>query len=700
MAAGSASTLVTSSMQVTGEITQSYILDAIVNSPIGNLAILVYMIAAVGFFISVAVFQNYAMGIWLILGPTLWDITSNTRNDEVNVNWMYAGMVVQNQEYLYNFSNPTIADQNNLNAGPSTVYVMWDGIVSSVVQNLTGLIANITNDPATRLFAKATIQEGLLSAVIKDPDIKEAVKMAMGAHCTPMMYGGSASGAQRWGPLEVMELEDALANRRVGNLPEEVVRKLCRLKVVHNAWDAGSSESFGDLYNSSPAKSCETAPWSGLSVSGHTLANCLDFSQAVWEALEVEAEKHMRETYAVAGGDSEGTAVTGRSLLPQWSQEMLSQDRRSLRRLVATYAARNEMDSLNYLTQSEALSEGQGEQDKDRTAAAIIGWLEKESAQSQAIMFFEAVPYIQGALLYFLSVVYPFICIIMLIPGYHTAMLTWMGAWAWVKSWDIMFYVISFLSGIMSETMIHMGMLHTNMKMNEVVGVMGSIGDLPSNVVEKLQDVNFLHLAVYSMLDGMDPKFSAGIINYILAITTISVPAITGIFFLWGRASTLSFLSDSVERKSSEASARTRAQVEDQIQRNIDLGRQREIRKGAATAAAVGAGLGFSLAGPVGAAVGAYGANLLGESLTGVSKGLRDGKDAALWSGRSMALPAGDILDPIQVGKEAFYFSNIMPYLNNMTGASNRNPHREWIDSDARLKLKSDMFAVGMKFGD
>jgi hypothetical protein len=686
-------------MQVTGEITQSYILDAIVNSPVGNLAILVYMIAAVGFFISVAVFQNYKMGIWLILGPTLWDITSNTRNDEVNVNWKYAGMVVQNQEYLYNFSNPTLSDQNNLNAGPSTVYVMWDGIVSSVVQNLTGLIANITNDPATRLFAKATIQEGLLSAVIKDPDVKEAIKMAMGPHCTPMMYGGN-SGAQRWGPLEVIELEEALLNRRVGTIPEQVVRKLCRLKVVHNAWDAGSSESFNDLYNSSPAKSCETAPWSGLSVSGNTLGNCLDFSQAVWEALEVEAERHMRETYAVAGGDSEGVASTGRSLLPQWSQDMLSQDPRSLRRLVATYAARNEMDSLNYLTRSEALSEGQGEQDKDRTAAAIIGWLEKESAQSQAIMFFEAVPYIQGALLYFLSVVYPFICIIMLIPGYHTAMLTWMGAWAWIKSWDIMFYVISFLAGIMSETMIHMGMLHSSLKMNEVVGVMGSIGDLPMNVVEKLQDVNFLHLAVYSMLDGMDPKFSAGIINYILAITTISVPAITGIFFLWGRASTLSFLSDAVERKSQEASARTRAQVEDQIQRNIELERQMEVREGAAAAAAVGAGIGFAVGGPVGAAVGAYGGNLLGDSLTGISKGLRDGQDAALWTGRPMALPAGDILDPVTVGEKAFYFSAIMPHVNSVAGRSNKNPEKDWIDGEKRLKLRTDMYSVGMKFGD
>ncbi len=665
MATGSASTLVTATMQMTGEVTQSFILDQIVQSPLGNLAILVYVISAAGFIISVALFQNYRMGLWLVLGPALWNITSNTRNEEVNVNWKYAGQVIKDQEYLYNFTNSSISE-NTMTSGPATVYVMWDAIVSGTVQNLTGMMAQITNDPATRLFARSTIQEGLLSSFVKDPDVKEAIKIAIGPQCTTMIKGGMNGTPGTWGPIETMELENALVNRTLIDVPEGVARKLCRLKVVHDGWSTSSMETFAELYNSYEASACETTPWSMLTISGNPLANCYDFSQAVWQALEVEAEKNIRETFAIAGGDASGNSEIGESLLPEWSIEMLAQDPSSLRKLVATYSVRNEMDSLLYLTKPEVLSGAEG-QDKDSTAAAIIGFFEKESAQSQAIFFFEAVPYIQGALLYFLSIAYPFVCIMMIIPGFHSAMLTWMGAWAWVKSWDVMFYVVSQLSAIMSENLLHKGMLHNNMKLNEVIGQDGSVTSFSSAMVERLQSVNTVHAAVYSLLDGLDPQFSAGIINYILAITTISIPALTGMFFLWGRAGTLSFLTDAAKSKAAEASERTRAQAQDTVLRNIELEKQLQVRTGQITSAAYGAGIGFMVGGLPGAFMGGMAANVVGNSLSSISVGAKSGGNAAMWGNRPMVIGSGDLLDPIDVTNTAFQSSFLMTNFQNLT---------------------------------
>src|SRR3990167_1213789 len=103
MATGSVSTLVGSTMQLSGEYTQAHILDTIINFPLGNLAIFIYILGAIGFFISVAIFQNYKVGLWLVFGPALWNILSTTRTDKVNVNWVYAGTQVQNQNWLTQF---------------------------------------------------------------------------------------------------------------------------------------------------------------------------------------------------------------------------------------------------------------------------------------------------------------------------------------------------------------------------------------------------------------------------------------------------------------------------------------------------------------------------------------------------------------------------------------------------------------------
>lgn len=52
------------------------------------------------------------------------------------------------------------------------------------------------------------------------------------------------------------------------------------------------------------------------------------------------------------------------------------------------------------------------------------------------------IPYLQGVLLYLLAVAYPFACIVILVPGMHKSILTWMSFWAWVKLWDLGFAIV------------------------------------------------------------------------------------------------------------------------------------------------------------------------------------------------------------------------------------------------------------------
>ncbi len=52
------------------------------------------------------------------------------------------------------------------------------------------------------------------------------------------------------------------------------------------------------------------------------------------------------------------------------------------------------------------------------------------------------VPYVQGVLLYILAIGYPFACVLIVVPGWHKTIFTWMSFWAWAKLWDLGFAVV------------------------------------------------------------------------------------------------------------------------------------------------------------------------------------------------------------------------------------------------------------------
>ena len=55
----------------------------------------------------------------------------------------------------------------------------------------------------------------------------------------------------------------------------------------------------------------------------------------------------------------------------------------------------------------------------------------------EAYMLLTFLPYLQGMFLYMLAVSYPFFTVFLLIPGKANVLFTWMGLWAWIKSWDV-----------------------------------------------------------------------------------------------------------------------------------------------------------------------------------------------------------------------------------------------------------------------
>ncbi|NDC39067.1 MAG: hypothetical protein EBZ48_13640 [Proteobacteria bacterium] len=113
--------------------------------------------------------------------------------------------------------------------------------------------------------------------------------------------------------------------------------------------------------------------------------------------------------------------------------------------LIFVHMVRNEMSSsiapailTNSGNNQARLSSAVG-----RDAAELH--LRAVASKGKAAEFYQwavMMPHLQGILLYYLSVAYPFACVILILPGMHKALFQWMAFWAWAKLWDLGFAIV------------------------------------------------------------------------------------------------------------------------------------------------------------------------------------------------------------------------------------------------------------------
>lgn len=76
-----------------------------------------------------------------------------------------------------------------------------------------------------------------------------------------------------------------------------------------------------------------------------------------------------------------------------------------------------------------------------------------ETRKYEAIALINILPFLQGTILYVLAVLYPFFCLMLILPGQAGAFLTWMALWAWAKSWDVGWAFVMVADEILWELM-------------------------------------------------------------------------------------------------------------------------------------------------------------------------------------------------------------------------------------------------------
>jgi hypothetical protein len=124
-------------------------------------------------------------------------------------------------------------------------------------------------------------------------------------------------------------------------------------------------------------------------------------------------------------------------------------------------------------------------------------------------------PYIQGVILYFLTMLYPFVAVLVLIPNRAGSFLNYLLCWTWVKSWDIGLSVIRVMDRVLWNLFPSL-----DFDENTLIGRVsnGTIsGDLPNVLSEALR---------------VDPTYSVHGYYFILTTATYIMPVIIGMFIL------------------------------------------------------------------------------------------------------------------------------------------------------------------------
>lgn len=176
-------------------------------------------------------------------------------------------------------------------------------------------------------------------------------------------------------------------------------------------------------------------------------------------------------------------------------------------------------------------------------------------------------PYVQGVLLYLLAMAYPFVCVMIVVPGWHKTLFTWMAFWTWVKLWDLGFAVVIVLErsiwAIMGNNSTAQNLSGHIVEMQNWATVKVDtcrVGGSDCPVVPKVVDgmtvsgdaglrqawENLLHVWDRAMLVGasIDIDVQSGYYIYIMSALYFAVPAVTGQLVLGAKAGAAGMVSN------------------------------------------------------------------------------------------------------------------------------------------------------------
>jgi hypothetical protein len=503
---GSVGSLVAAAMQTAGVFAQSRLL-ANFEEGLKTLAALCYIFAIIGAIFSCAIFGNYSRALYFLVGPTLFffmvNVTDTVQGTEQRFGNRQDGSIADQKRMLQGFVNT--ADYST--AKVSSFFLVWDKLVSSVTQGIVEQIVKAGEKEDIIVKAREQYFSWIVNYTPSDEGYKMLVQQSLMGLCGERF-------AKLW---ELRRYRSNPLNRSIqGNLTEAGTNKkqeydkmkaqkdipvdptVRKFAMAHN--DV-SEDFFRDAETSKV--SCEDV-WNAVSATSRTEARRLLSSP----------QTYLRYTQDFAGIPYDRVRDEVRKTLEQ-------EGHGSAEDILAGYILKNTMRDAwimgNYSNVTSAVP------DKRESSTNVFSQAEMSSSFGglmRLVHFAKAIPYIQGLILYILSISFPFFAVFLVMPGRSRSFLVWMSLWVWVKSWDIGFALVSVARKFMWSF------------------VRGGVDRYaPGNVfgpkVQPQSDFNWSQPeTILSVIFDNDPNSALNLYFTVIGLLTVSVPILSAHFCL------------------------------------------------------------------------------------------------------------------------------------------------------------------------
>lgn len=490
-----------------GYYVQADLIDYLTTSAFGLWAPLLYMLAALGGFIGMAMGQPPRTYLWFFIGPALYAWLLDTREPVHGVGWKIAG-VPQNQKEVWKLAETGLLNTNYVEkrgyavhadkaptggggggGGEAFValpFIWFDELVSSTVQwmvHWSGVYKQKEGSGTTNIaehggtISKAqdkwyllsnlkwSLLESITGAKAHSPDLRDAFISFLASECGD--------------ELAKMVNDRALVSssrNRSGKLADTMFAggvSAGGSSCPSNTYDDGLSilqsiyvpipPSLRSLAYGVPGAS-SGAFWLFLPSGTQTKfddhfvnydnISCADYLYVIVQGFRWESGHVYHQLMSVTPNDMEPEHVVY-NMFYGWglrddsggaggSGTLLTVDQQKL--------FTQDLILVHLFRNEMKFAPKLADQRYSASGAEMESYVESyqrttgsKTKYGEVYTWALMVPYIQGIVLYLLAIGYPFACILIVVPGWHKVILTWASFWAWAKLWDLGFAIVMVL---------------------------------------------------------------------------------------------------------------------------------------------------------------------------------------------------------------------------------------------------------------
>jgi hypothetical protein len=496
----SVGTLIGAAMETAGHYTQSQLLDAFEGEFGKKLAGLLYIIAIIGALITITSGASYRYGLYLLVGPPLYYFLITVRAESNGADWRFGAANYGTE--LRDAGIEGVAPPGGYKV--SAVFKAWDRLVTDIIQGFIEL-TEITQDESNLNFINKTDRfiNGLTTDTT-DPKLIEFVNATLINHCQKYFFLKLKLADPDIPPTRKQAVRNELA-RIDGN------NKIIQLRENHPGLQKWLQTILGEG-QVGDAYTCDEAWKLGIDafkkVSASTFSGYVHKIARFPDQTPAKDEARTDRSFGMTKGVPNAIADEQRFglMINEIAARMLVKELSSVRPHLAALnltdigLPTNAASGLDYV------------QDTVRTMR-VISTNDEYQYKGELMIGALTLPYIQGAILYFLAVTFPFFALMTVVPGRHTAVLLWASLWLWAKLWDLGFAVVMMIDNMAYALFPH--------------------GETMTD--ERVQDSALAMKIVFQT----DPGYSSHIYYNLMACCLISIPFVCGFLVYKGGSDVL-----------------------------------------------------------------------------------------------------------------------------------------------------------------